>query len=144
MEKKSEKKRKSSPLTDGELKDDDSTEENREQNEGPPPLTESELSEDESDENESSENEEDDLHHETPEGTNTKCNSCTFNVEAPFELEESSQVLINQESGEILIFPKDETKDEESWIQKSIIENPSQEQSNNKVYYAKGDSQKPG
>ena len=123
------KKRKSSPPTDGELEDDDSTEESREQNEGPPPLTESELSEDESDETNSSENEEDDSYDKISEDTETKYNSCTFNVEVPLELEESNQVLINRESGEILIFLKDETKDEESWIQKSIIENPSQEQS---------------
>ena len=99
--------------------------------EEPPPLTDSEPSEDEDDELEPSENEDDDLDPELQTNTKTKCNSCSFNVELPLELEESSQVLINQESGEILIFPKDETKDEESWIQKSIIENPSQEQSNN-------------
>ena len=100
------------------------------------------MSEDESDDTDASENEEDNSCDKILEDIETKCNSCTFNVQIPPELEESNQVLINRESGEILIFPKDETKDEESWIQKSIIENPSQEPSNNKVYYTKGNSQK--
>ena len=57
-------------------------------------------------------------------------------------MEASDQVLINRENGEILIFPQDEIKDEENWIQKCIIGNLNQDPSANKIFYAKGDSQK--
>ena len=127
IEKKSGRKMKISPPTNGEPEDDSSGKENGELEEGPPPLTESEWSEDESDNTDTSENKEYNSCDKILEDIETKCNSCTFNVEIPLELEESNQVLINRESGEILIFPKDETKDEEDWIQKSIIERTSQE-----------------
>ena len=104
-------------------------------------MTESELSEEESDEASSNEECENYPPDKTLENTETECNECTFSVEIPPELKESDQVLINRETGEILIFPKDETQDEESWIQSSIIENISQDQGN-KIYYGKSDSQK--
>ena len=100
--------------------------------EEPPPLTDSEPSKDEDDE----------LDSQSQTDTETKCRSCSFNVELPMELEESNQVFINRESGEILIFPKDETRNEEEWIQRSVIEGTSQEDESDKICYAKGDSQK--
>ena len=44
-------------------------------------------------------------------------------MELPPELKASDQILINRESGEILIFPQDEIKAEEDWIQECIIGN---------------------
>ena len=41
-----------------------------------------------------------------------------------------------------MIFPQDEVKDEENWIQERIIGNLNQDPSANKILYAKGDSQK--
>ena len=105
MEKKSGRKMKISPPTNGEPEDDSSREENGEQEEGPPPLTESEWSEDEDDNTETSGNKEVDSFDENSEDIEMECNSCTFKVEIPPELEESDQVLINRETGEILIFP---------------------------------------
>merc|ERR1712208_155583 len=58
------------------------------------------------------------------------------------ELKASDKILINRESGEILIFPQDEIKAEEDWIQECIIGNLIQDPSDNRVLYAKGDSQK--
>ena len=57
------------------------------------------------------------------------------------QMEESNQIFINRESGEILIYPRDKTKDEE-WIQKSVIEGIRHEDESDKVHYAKGDSLK--
>ena len=153
-------------------KSDDSTRKDGNKREGPPPLTDSEPSEDEEDEldpvrkkrdrsdrsvikdgkekeelppltdSEPSEDEDDKLDSQSQTDTETKCRSCSFHVELPIELEESNQVFINCESGEILIFPEDETRNEEEWIQSSVIEGTSQEVENDKIWYAKGDSQK--
>ena len=74
---------------------DNSVERKEEKGEGPPPPTDGESSEDEDDE--SNPNSQPD--------TETKCRSCSFNVEMPMQIEESNQVFINRESGEILIYP---------------------------------------
>ena len=86
-------------------------------------------------------NEESDSCTEYPESIDIECNCCTLKIELPPELKSSDQVLINRESGEILVFPQDEIKDEENWIQECIVENINQDPSANRVLYAKGDSQ---
>ena len=58
------------------------------------------------------------------------------------QMEESNQIFINRESGEILIYPRDETKNEEEWIQRSVIEGTKHEDESDKIHYAKGDSLK--
>ena len=63
-------------------------------------------------------------------------------IELPPELKTSDQVLINRESGEILIFPQDEIEAEEDWIQDCIIKNLNQNPNDNRILYGKGDSQK--
>ena len=90
---------------------DNSVGKREEKGEGPPPLTDGESSEDEDDE----------LNPNSQPDTETKCRSYSFNVEMPKQIEESNQVFINRESGEILIHPRDETRNEEEWIQKSVI-----------------------
>ena len=81
--------------TDSEPEKDNSEGEGGELEEGPPPLTESEWSETEDDNTETSENEEVDSCGENSEDIEIECNSCTFKVDIPPELEESDQVLIN-------------------------------------------------
>ena len=107
---KNSRKNKTSFPSDSEPEDDNSERENRELEEGPPLLTESEWSEDEDDDTEISGNEEEKSCDEISEDIEMECNSCTFKIEIPHELEESDQVLINRETGEILIFPQDESK----------------------------------
>ena len=142
MERKNSRKNKTSFPSDSEPEEDNSERENRELEEGPPTLTESEWSEDEDDNTETSGNKEVDSFDENSEDIEIECNRCTLKVEIPPELEESDQVLINRETGEILIFPQDESKNEESWIQRSVIGSLSQKPNDNKVFYTKGDSQK--
>ena len=43
------------------------------------------------------------------------CRNCTFHMEPPIQMEDSDQ------SGEVLIYPKNEVNDEE-WLQKYVIE----------------------
>ena len=136
------KKNKASFPSDSEPEESNSGREDGAIEEKPPPLTESEWSESEDDDSETSANEEVDSCEEEKENIDIECNSCTFKIEIPPELEASDQVLINRENGEILIFPQDEIKDEENWIQKCIIGNLNQDPSANKIFYAKGDSQK--
>ena len=108
----------------------------------PPPLTESEWSESEEEDSEISANEKRDSCVEDPGSIETECNCCTLKIELPPELKTSDQVLINRESGEILIFHQDEIEAEEDWIQDCIIENFNQDSNDNRVLYGKGDSQK--
>ena len=142
MGRKNSSKNKTSFPSDSEPEEDNSEGEGGEIEEGPPPLTESEWSETEDDDTETSGNEEVDSCGENSENIEIECNSCTFKVEIPPELEESDQVLINRETGEILIFPQDEVKDEENWIQRCIIGSLNQDPNDNKIFYTKGDSQK--
>ena len=136
------KKNKASFPSDSEPEESNSGREDGAIEEDPPPLTESEWSESEDDDSETSANEEVDSCDENKKNMDIECNSCTFKIEIPPELEASDQVLINRETGEILIFPQDEVKDEENWIQKCIIGNLNQDPSANKIFYAKGDSLK--
>ena len=108
----------------------------------PPPLTESEWSESDNEDSEVSLNKESDSCNEEPENVRIECNSCTLKMELPPELKARDQIFINRESGEILICPQDEIKGEEDWIQECIIGNLIQDPSDNRVLYAKGDSQK--
>ena len=73
-------------------KSDNSVKRNGKKREGPPPLTDSEPSEDEDDEPSLT----------SPPDTEANCTSCSFNVEIPMQMEESNQIFINRESGEIL------------------------------------------
>ena len=136
------KKNKASFPSDSEPEESNSGREDGAIEEDPPPLTESEWSESEDDDSETSANEEVDSCDENKKNIDIECNSCTFKIEIPPELEASDQVLINRENGEILIFPQDEVKDEENWIQKCIIGNLNQDPSASKIFYAKGDSHK--
>ena len=90
--------------------------ENEEMEDNLPPLTESEGSESEEEDSETSASEYNDTHGKDLENIATECNCCTLKIELPPELKTSDQVLINRESGEILIFPQDEIEAEEDWI----------------------------
>ena len=136
------KKNKASFPSDSEPEESHSGKENEVMEDNPPPLTESEWSESEDEDSEISINEESDSCTEDPGNIEIECNCCTLKMELPPELKASDQILINRESGEILIFPQDEIKAEENWIQECIIGNLNQDPSDNRVLYAKGDSQK--
>ena len=107
-----------------------------------PPLTESEGSESEEEDSEISASEDSDSHGEDLENIVTECNCCTLKIELPPELKTSDQVLINRESGEILIFPQDEIENEEDWIQDCILRSFNQNPNDSRILYGKGDSQK--
>ena len=104
-------------------KSDNSVKRNGKKREGPPPLTDSEASEDEDDEPSLA----------SHLGTEANCRSCSFNVELPIQMEDSNRIFINLESGEVLIYPRDETKDEE-WIQKNVIEGNKHEDKDDKAH----------
>ena len=87
LERKNSRKNKASFPSDSEPEEDNSEGESGELEEGPPPLTESEWSETEDDNTETSENEEVDSCGENSEDIEIECNSCTFKVEIPPELE---------------------------------------------------------
>ena len=71
--------------------------------ERPPPLTDSEASEDEDEESNLA----------SHLATEADCRSCSFHIELPIQMEDSNQIIINRESGEVFIYPRDEAKDEE-------------------------------
>ena len=56
-------------------------------------------------------------------------------------MEDSDQIFINHESGEVLIYPRNEAKDEE-WVQKNVIERNKHEDKYDKAFYAKRDAMK--
>ena len=128
--------------SDSEAEESYSGTENKEMEDNLPPLTESEGSESEEEDSENSASEDNDAHGENLENITTDCNCCTLKIEFPPELKTSDQVLINRESGEILIFPQDEVENEEDWIQDCIIKNSNQNPIDSKILYGKGDSQK--
>ena len=128
--------------SDSEPEESHSETEKEEVEENHPPLTESEWSESEEEDSEISANEDSKPPDEDLENIVTECNCCTLKIELPPELKTSDQVLINRESGEILIFPQDEVENEEDWIQDCIIKNSNQNPIDSKILYGKGDSQK--
>ena len=67
------------------------------------------------------------------------CNHFALVVEQPIQLEESDKAYINRLFGEVLIYPKDETNDED-WIQENLIDPSGQEKREGKVLYAKKDA----
>ena len=62
-------------------------------------------------------------------------------MELPIQMEDSDQVFINRESGEVLIYPKNEVNDEE-WLQKYVNKQDRHNDEEDKAFYAKGDAVK--
>ena len=102
-----------------------------ERGEKPPPLTDSKASEDE----------DPDLASQLVTESESDCKNCSFHVELPIQMEDSDQIFINRESGEVLIYPRNEVEDEE-WIQKNVIERNKHKDEDDKAFYAKGDAMK--
>ena len=67
------------------------------------------------------------------------CKHCALLFEEPNQLKESDKVYVNRLSGEVLIFPKDETHDEE-WIQEHLINTEDLKNQKDKIFYAKSDA----
>ena len=57
-------------------------------------------------------------------------------MELPIQMEDSDQVFINRESGEVLIYPKNKVNDEE-WLQRD-----KHKDEEDKAFYAKGNAVK--
>ena len=105
--------------------------------ERPPPLTDSEANEDE-DPNLPKPAVEPDIASHLVTEPEPDCRNCTFHMELPIQMEDSDQVFINWESGEVLIYPKNEVNDEE-WLQKYVIERDKHNDEEDKAFYAKGE-----
>ena len=59
--------------------------------------------------------------------------------EQPNQIKENDMVYVNRSTGEVLIFPNDETQDED-WIQEHLIDSEDIKDQKDKVFYTKSDA----
>ena len=71
------------------------------------------------------------------------CNHCTMLIDQPCQIKEDDGVYINRCTGEILIFPTDQSQDE-GWIQEQVIDPKMIREPHDLVFYSKTDSMKLG
>ena len=62
--------------------------------------------------------------------------------EEPNQIKENDKVYVNRCTGEVLIFPTDESHDEE-WIQEHLINSEELKGQKDKIFYAKSDILRP-
>ena len=79
----------------------------------------------------------DNLDTETEQG----CNHCMLLFEQPGQIKENDGVYINRSTGEILIFPNDESHDE-GWIQEHLIDPKIIREPDDNDFFSKTDSMK--
>ena len=69
------------------------------------------------------------------------CNHCSLLMDHPCQIKEEDGVYINRHFGEVLIFPTDESQDE-NWILEHIIDKKNIRKPQDFVFYSKSDSVK--
>ena len=70
-----------------------------------------------------------------------ECNHCSLIMDHPCQIKEEDKVYINRQVGEVLIFPTDESQDE-NWIQEYVINKRNISKPQDFVFYSKSDSVK--
>ena len=70
-----------------------------------------------------------------------ECNHCALTVDYPYPIKGDDKIYINRRIGEVLLFPSDESQDE-NWIQDCVINRRSDDRREDSVLYSKSDSLK--